>query len=104
MSACSRSPTSIARARSASSSQATPILDDRLAEPSHQTHDWRITTVACLALLSVDETRDYVRCASTSPAKLDRGASSAMIVAPSRKKNLVAAQDVHDARIDRGGA
>lgn len=38
------------------------------------------------------------------PRRLNRIASVAMIVAASRKKNLVAAQDVRDARIDRGRA
>jgi hypothetical protein len=38
------------------------------------------------------------------PRRLNRIASAAMIVAASRKKNIVAAQDVHDARIDRGRA
>lgn len=105
-----------------------PSLDDRLADPTHHALDQRITTVARLAPLSLDETRDYVRLrldacgaraqpvfdddaigalfdASTGvPRRLNRIASSAMIVAASRKKNIVAAQDVHDARVDRGRA
>lgn len=105
-----------------------PCLDDRLGEPTHHALDQRITTVARLAPLSLDETRDYVRLrldasgargqptfeddavsalfdASTGvPRRLNRIASSAMIVAASRKKNIVAAQDVHDARVDRGRA
>jgi type II secretory pathway predicted ATPase ExeA len=105
-----------------------PSLDDRLAEPTHHALDQRITTVARLAPLSLDETRDYLRLrldacgargqpifdddalaqlfdASTGvPRRLNRIASAAMIVAASRKKNLVAAQDVHDARLDRGRA
>lgn len=105
-----------------------PCLDDRLAEPTHHALDQRITTVARLAPLSLDETRDYVRLrldasgargqsifddeavatlfdASTGvPRRLNRIASAAMIVAASRRKNIVAAQDVHDARVDRGRA
>lgn len=105
-----------------------PSLDDRLAEPTHHALDQRITTVARLAPLSLDETREYVRLrldaagaraqplfeddavsalfdASTGvPRRLNRIASAAMIVAASRKKNLVAAQDVQDARVDRGRA
>jgi hypothetical protein len=38
------------------------------------------------------------------PRRLNRIASAAMIVAASRKKNIVSAQDVHDARVDRGRA
>jgi type II secretory pathway predicted ATPase ExeA len=105
-----------------------PSLDDRLAEPTHHALDQRITTVARLAPLSHDETRDYVRlrldacgargqivfeedalatlfdASSGVPRRLNRIASAAMIVAASRKKNLVVAQDVHDARVDRGRA
>jgi type II secretory pathway predicted ATPase ExeA len=101
-------------------------LDDRLAEPTHHALDQRITTVARLAPLSLDETREYVRlrldaagakaqplfdddsvaalfeAAAGVPRRLNRVASAAMIVAASRKKNLVSAQDVHDARLDRG--
>ena len=103
-------------------------LDDRLAEPTHHALDQRITTIARLAPLSLDETRDYVRLrldasggrgqpifdddavaalfetAAGVPRRLNRVASSAMIVAASRKKNIVSAQDVHDARVDRGRA
>ncbi|MCC6876065.1 MAG: general secretion pathway protein, partial [Sandaracinaceae bacterium] len=38
------------------------------------------------------------------PRRINRIASSAMIVAAARKRNLVGAQDVHDARVDRGRA
>jgi type II secretory pathway predicted ATPase ExeA len=103
-----------------------PVLDDRLAEPTHHALDQRITTVARLAPLSLDEIRDYVRLrldacgargqpifedaaihalfdASTGvPRRFNRLATAAMIVAASRKKNLVSEQDVHDARVDRG--
>jgi MSHA biogenesis protein MshM len=105
-----------------------PSLDDRLAEPTHHALDQRITTVARLAPLSLDETRDYVRLrldavgargqplfddgaiaalfdvAAGVPRRLNRVASSAMIVAASRKKNIISAQDVADARLDRGRA
>jgi len=103
-----------------------PSLDDRLAEPTHHALDQRITTVARLAPLSLDETKDYVRlrldaagargqpvfndnavtalfdASAGVPRRLNRIASAAMIVAASRKKNVVTAQDVHDARVDRG--
>lgn len=103
-----------------------PTLDDRLAEPVHHALDQRITTVARLAPLALDETRDYIRlrldaagargvpvfdddavgaiydASSGVPRRLNRIASSAMIVAASRRKNIVSAQDVHDARVDRG--
>ena len=107
-----------------------PSLDDRLAEPTHHALDQRITTVARLAPLSLDEARDYVRLrldasgakgqplfgsttrpsasSSTPPLACPAGSTAspraAMIVAASRRKNLVSAQDVHDARVDRGRA
>lgn len=105
-----------------------PSLDDRLADPTHHALDQRITTVARLAPLAHDETRDYVKlrldaCGARGqvvfdddaiaslfdssggvPRRLNRIASAAMIVAASRKKNIVVAQDVHDARVDRGRA
>lgn len=105
-----------------------PCLDDRLGEPTHHALDQRITTLARLAPLSLDETRDYLRlrldaCGARGqplfdedalgalfdascgvPRRLNRIASAAMIVAASRKKNHVCAQDVSDARLDRGRA
>lgn len=105
-----------------------PALDERLAEPTHHALDQRITTVARLAPLALDETRDYVRlrvdaagargqplfdddavttlfeASAGVPRRLNRIASAAMIVAASRKKQLVAGQDVADARLDRGRA
>jgi type II secretory pathway predicted ATPase ExeA len=105
-----------------------PSLDDRLAEPTHHALDQRITTVARLAPLALDETRDYVRLRLDAagargqpifddaaiaamfdvgagvPRRLNRIASAAMIVAASRKKTIVTAQDVQDARVDRGRA
>lgn len=105
-----------------------PALDDRLAEPHHHALDQRITTVARLAPLALDETRDYVQlrlnaagaksqpvfdeeaidalfdAAAGVPRRINRIASAAMIVAAARKRNLVSGQDVHDARVDRGRA
>lgn len=103
-----------------------PCLDDRLAEPTHHALDQRITTLARLSPLSLDETREYVTlrlaaCGARAqplfddeavtalfdgsagvPRRLNRIASAAMIVAASRKKQLIGAQDVLDARLDRG--
>lgn len=103
-------------------------LDDRLAEPIHHALDQRITTVARLAPLSLDETRDYIKlrlaaCGARSqplfddeaisalfnasagvPRRLNRIATAAMIVGASRKKQILSAQDVQDARLDRGRA
>jgi MSHA biogenesis protein MshM len=105
-----------------------PHLDERLAEPTHHALDQRITTIARLNPLSLDETRGYIRArldaagakgqplfdddalsalydaASGVPRRVNRIASAAMIVAASRRKNLISAQDVQDARVDRGRA
>lgn len=105
-----------------------PTLDDRLAEPTHHALDQRVTTIARLAPLSLDEAREYVRirleaagarnqplfeedavtllfdASAGVPRRLNRIASAAMIVAASRKRQLVSAQDVSDARLDRGRA
>lgn len=105
-----------------------PVLDDRLAEPVHHALDQRITTIARLAPLSLDETRGYMRqrvdaagaknqplfdddavaavfdVSSGVPRRINRIATSAMIVAAARKRQIVNAQDVHDARADRGRA
>ena len=86
-----------------------PVLDDRLAEPIHHALDQRITTIARLAPLSLDETKDYVRqrvdaagaknqplfdddavaaifdVSSGVPRRINRIATSAMIVAAARK-------------------
>jgi len=101
-------------------------LDDRLAEPTHHALDQRITTCARLQPLSLEETREYVRvrlaAAGASkqpvfedssvdeifdlsggvPRRINNVATSALIVAASRKRQLVSEQDVHDARLDRG--
>lgn len=103
-----------------------PCLDDRLAEPTHHALDQRITTIARLSPLSLEETRDYIRlrleaCGARSlplfdddaisslfdaaggvPRRINRIATASLIVAASRKKHLVSAQDVQDARLDRG--
>jgi general secretion pathway protein A len=103
-------------------------LDDRLCEPTHHALDQRITTVARLAPLSLEETRDYVKlrlaaCGARAqplfdddavsalfdasagvPRRINRLATAALIVAASRKKQLICAQDVLDARLDRGRA
>lgn len=105
-----------------------PSLDDRLAEPIHHALDQRITTIARLAPLSLDESRTYIKlrldaCGARSqplfdddaivalfdasagvPRRLNRIATAAMIVAASRKKQIICAQDVQDARLDRGRA
>ena len=105
-----------------------PNLDDRLAEPTHHALDQRITTIARLSPLSLDETRDYIKLRLTAcgarkqplfdddaiaalfdasagvPRRINRIATAAMIVAASRNKQLLCAQDVLDARLDRGRA
>jgi type II secretory pathway predicted ATPase ExeA len=105
-----------------------PILDERLAEPVHYALDQRITTIARLLPLSQEETRDYLdtRLAAAGakrqpvfdddalgalfdgaagvPRRINTLATSALIVAAARKRKLVSAQDVHDARLDRGRA
>lgn len=101
-------------------------LDDRLAEPTHYALDQRVTTVARLQPLSVDETRQYVATrlkgagvgdrpvfeptavdalydsAGGIPRKINSLATSALIVTASRGRRVVSAQDVTDARMDRG--
>jgi type II secretory pathway predicted ATPase ExeA len=103
-----------------------PQLDDRLAEPIHHALDQRITTVARLAPLGPDETRQYIRHRLETvgakkqpvfdegaldalfdgsggvPRRINNMATSSLIVAASRGHQLVSAQDVHDARLDRG--
>lgn len=101
-------------------------LDDRLAEPTHHALDQRVTTVARLLPLARDETRAYLlaRIAAAGvgdrpvfddgavnalqdgsggvPRRINTLAIAALIVAASRNRRLVSAQDVHDARLDRG--
>lgn len=103
-----------------------PALDERLADPTHHALDQRITTVARLLPLSADETRDYIDtrlraagakkqpvfedgaldalfdAAAGVPRRINGIATSSLIVAAARKRRLVSAQDVADARLDRG--
>jgi type II secretory pathway predicted ATPase ExeA len=104
-----------------------PGLDDRLAEPTHRALDQRITTVARLLPLSHDETRQYIDIrlkavgadktvfqsqavdvvfegSAGIPRRINGLATSALITAAARKRKVVSAQDVHDARLDRGRA
>jgi len=105
-----------------------PTLDDRLADPTHHALDQRITTVARLLPLSADETRAYVDtrlraagakkqpvfddgaldslfdAAAGIPRRINGIATGALIVAAARKRRIVSAQDIHDARLDRGRA
>ena len=100
-------------------------LEDRLAEPVHYALDQRVTTVARLAPLAAEETREYVQrrleaagakrqafdddaheplfeVSSGVPRQINGYATSALIVAAARGRRRVTAQDVHDARLDRG--
>lgn len=103
-----------------------PNLDDRLADPTHHALDQRVTTLARLAPLGLDETREYLvarlRGAGSGnrpifdeaavdaifdatggvPRRINNLATSSLIVAASRGRRLVTDQDVHDARLDRG--
>jgi type II secretory pathway predicted ATPase ExeA len=103
-----------------------PSLDDRLADPSHHALDQRITTIARLQPLSLQETRDYIllRLAAADsrskpvfedgayevifdasagvPRRINNIATSALIVAAARNRRIVCAQDVLDAKLDRG--
>lgn len=107
-----------------------PSLDDRLAEPVHHALDQRITTVARLAPLSLEETRTYIdirlkaagadkkkqpvfedgavgtlfNATNGVPRRINNLATSALIVAASRKRRLVSPQDIQDALLDRGRA
>jgi len=103
-----------------------PSLDDRLAHPSHYALDQRITTIARLQPLSLQETHDYIllRLAAADarskpifedsayevifdasagvPRRINNIATSALIVAAARNRRIVSAQDVLDAKLDRG--
>ena len=103
-----------------------PALDDRLAEPTHHALDQRVTTVARLQPLSLDETRAYLKAristagprdkpvfddsavdaifdaAGGVPRRVNNVATASLIVAAARKRRIVSAQDVADARLDRG--
>ena len=100
-------------------------LDDRLAEPIHYALDQRITTFARLLPLSVEETGQYVETRLKAagahrpvfedgavgllfdatggvPRSINNLATSALIVAAARSRQLVSAQDMKDAQMDRG--
>lgn len=104
-----------------------PGLDEKLVDPAHHALDQRITTVARLAPLAPDETRAYLAqrliaagqkkdqplfddgaeeaihdASNGVPRRINQVATAAMIVGAARKRRLVSAQDVQDARIDRG--
>jgi len=102
-----------------------PGLEDRLAEPCHRALDQRITTVARLNPLSKQQTREYIerrlkaagakaavfeaeasdaiyQAATGIPRRINTLATSALIIAAARKHKTVSAQDVNDARLDRG--
>jgi type II secretory pathway predicted ATPase ExeA len=103
-----------------------PALEERLADPTHHALDQRITTLARLLPLSLDETRDYLKrriaaagakdrpvledaaadaifdASSGIPRRINNVATSALVVAASRNRRVVSAQDVQDARLDRG--
>ncbi len=103
------------------------ILDERLQEPTHHALDQRVTTIARLLPLSLEETRSYLGqrldaaglkrkqplfedgaedaifdASAGVPRRINQIATAAMIVAASRNRRLVSGQDVHDARLDRG--
>jgi type II secretory pathway predicted ATPase ExeA len=104
-----------------------PALDERLAEPTHHALDRRIVTIARLLPLSPEEIHEYVaarirgagiakgqlvfedgavdavaEATGGIPGRVNTLATGALIVAAARKRKLVSAQDVHDARLDRG--
>ncbi|MBT3220488.1 MAG: AAA family ATPase [Proteobacteria bacterium] len=103
-----------------------PLLDQRLAEPNHYALDQRITTAARLQPLSIDETRQYLKTrieyagagdqpvfddasidalfdiSGGIPRRINNSATASLIVAASRGRRIVSAQDVNDARLDRG--
>jgi MSHA biogenesis protein MshM len=106
-----------------------PTLDERLADPANHALDQRVTTIARLLPLSLDETRAYLLqrvtaagqkktqplfddgaeeaihdASSGVPRRINQYATGAMIVAAARQRRIVSAQDVQDARIDRGRA
>jgi len=101
-------------------------LDDRLAEPTHYALDQRVTAFARLLPLSPEETAEYLRhrlaaagagkrpvfddgaieaiheATGGVPRRINNLATAAFIVAAARGHKLVTAQDVADARLDRG--
>jgi len=103
-----------------------PAFEDRLAEPTHHALDQRITTIARLAPLSLEENREYIAkrleaagakknpvfedsaieavfdASGGVPRRINNTATAAMIVAAARRRRIVTEQDVNDARFDRG--
>jgi len=102
-----------------------PELDERLAEPAHYALEQRIAIVARLSPLSLDETKQYVQHRLTAagakepifdndakdalfdtssgvPRRINIFATGALISAAARGSRAVCAQDVYDARLDRG--
>jgi type II secretory pathway predicted ATPase ExeA len=103
-----------------------PPLEERLAEAPHRALDQRISTVARLAPLSLEETQQYiaVRLAAAGvkksplfedgaleaifddsagvPRRINNCATAALIGAATRGRRMVGAEDCHDARVDRG--
>jgi len=101
-------------------------LDDRLAEPTHYALDQRVTAFARLLPLSPEETAEYLRCRLAAagagkrpilddgaveaihgasdgvPRRINNLATAALIVAAARGHKVVTAQDIVDARLDRG--
>lgn len=102
-----------------------PSLDERLADPVHYSLDQRITTVARLQPLSLDETREYIQHRLQTAGNSDRPifddsaveaifensggvprlinnvATASLIAAAVRNSRTVSARDVQDAKIDR---
>ncbi len=103
-----------------------PSLLDRLAEPEHRALEQRISTVARLAPLSLEESRAYLsfRLAAAGasrdllfddgavqalfdatcgvPRQINTLATASLVVAAAKNRRTVCAQDVYDARLDRG--
>lgn len=103
-----------------------PSLAERLSEPQHRALDQRITTVARLAPLSLEESRAYLACrlaaagappepvfddgavqalfdaSSGVPRAINHLATASLVVAAAKNRRTVYAQDVYDARLDRG--
>jgi len=101
-------------------------LDDRLQEPTHNALDQRISTVARLMPLSLEETKQYTikrleasganknpvfeegafsalyETSSGLPRRINSIGAGAMLVAASKGRRLVSAQDIYDAQFDRG--
>jgi type II secretory pathway predicted ATPase ExeA len=104
-----------------------PEIEERLAEPSHRALDQRITTIARLTPLSLEETSGYIQqrmnaaggrpntptfeegaveaifdASGGIPRRINTLATAALIVAAARGRRVVTTQDVTDAKMDRG--